>query len=462
MLKSLRKSNTYISPFVTFKDWTLSNIENVDVLLDEADEGIILDYIDYGDGSGIPVWNSDCLIALEQQADDKATIHEGLSRKGLFYPDVEPTNPDGTFKRVVYNQTKLMFYNHYLDPTKIYGLENIDFPKSKTNKFLAEKIKVFNIPARVFGEKIIENSVNLMDNSLDNVHSIQDDGNNNLFAGRDLFSKQQEVGDFINEFVTGSISSCADYFNFSVPDAPISLSVSSGSSILSWSYMPHSPSLRLEGFGVQRSIGDETNYQLLGLVGSASVASFLDTTPEQTVNFYRVYAFNTFGISAYASGSINFGSAGSIDFSYEPPEAIITWIDGGGGPFTGDRAYFYSTVFSAESITVVNLTFQNLTSITDVDTLTALYSLQLNNNIALTGPLLLPPLITDISVEFDNFSPVQVGDILQQLVDNNQLNGLVVVRGQVTPFQFNVTGTDLANIATLEGRGWTVLWEEQN
>jgi len=464
MLKSLKKSNTYVSPFLTFKDRTLSNVENDDLLLTEADEGVILEYADYGDGSGLPIINTDCLIALEQQTNDRAVIQEGLDRKGIFYPDLEPMNPDGTFKRVIYSQTKLMFYNHYSDPTKIYGLENIDFPKSMTSKFLADKIKVFHIPTRVFGEKLQETTVELVDNSLDNSYAIFDDGHNNLFAGSDLFSKQQEVGDFTNEFVSGSINTCANYFNFSVPDAPISLSVSSGSAILSWSYMPSGPGIRLEGFGVQRSIGDQTNYQLLSLRPSGSTGTYIDTTPEQTINFYRVYAFNTFGISAYASQSIDFtpSEPGNFTFAYEPDSGIITWFEGVAGPFSGDLDYFYANATDSESVTSVSLVSQGITSITDVHTLTNLLVLSLNNNSGLTGPLLLPPLINEISIEFDNFSPTDVGDILQQLVDNGVNNGLVVVRGQLTPFDQNETAQDLANIATLQGRGWTVLWEDEN
>jgi len=467
MIKSLRKSNTYVSPFVTFRDRTLSNVENDDIILTEADESIILEYVDYGDGSGLPTVNTECLIALDQQEDDRATVHEGLSRKGLFYPDTEPTNPDGTFKRVVYSQTKLMFYNHYADPTKMCGLENIDFQRSKTSKFLADKIKVFNIPQRVFGEKLQETTVELVDNSLDNVYSIFDDGHNNLFAGNDLFSKQQEVGDFTNEFVSGSATNCSVYFDFSAPGSPISLSLSSGSAILSWSYIPPAPSVRLDGFVVQRSTQDETNYRTLALVASGSTASYLDTTPEQTLYFYKVYAYNTFGNSSYDSRSIDFTDGGggnnNFTFAYEPDTSIITWFEGGNGPFSGDLAYFYSNATSEASITSVNLSAQSITSITNVDALTNLLSLQLNNNFPLSSDLLLPIGINNLSIEFDDYSPTQVGNILQQLVDNGINNGLVVVRGQISsPFQFSATGTDLANIAILEGRGWTVLWEEEN
>ena len=42
------------------------------------------------------------------------------------YEDVYDVR-DRTYKRLIYSQIKNSFYNDYNDPTKMFGLENIDF-----------------------------------------------------------------------------------------------------------------------------------------------------------------------------------------------------------------------------------------------------------------------------------------------------------------------------------------------
>ena len=226
MIKSLKKYQIQLTPFDATKNWSINNIDNDNVLLTEDDYPIALEFIDYGDGSDYPITNSFCDIALEQQGTDLATIEDGLNVQGIFYPDSEPQNQDGTYKRSIYHQVQTMFYNTYLDPTKIWGSENIDFELSKTKRLLTDQFRLFDIPRIVFGDKMTPNSITMFDNTLDNYYTITDDGNGNLVAGTNLFSKQQEVGEYDNQFIANMSSSlCDDYFGIvvepAIPSTPV-------------------------------------------------------------------------------------------------------------------------------------------------------------------------------------------------------------------------------------------------
>lgn len=212
MIKSLKKYEVQLTPFVATKHWTLNNIDNTNILLTEDDFAIALEFLDYGNGSGLPFVNSACDIALEQQDNDLAKLEEGLKVTGPFYPNTDPKNLDGTYKRPIYYQVKTLFYNTYLDPTKIWGIENIDFQESKTQRQLSDRFRLIDIPKNVFGDKITPLSVNMFDNTLDNNYLITDDGNGNLFAGTNLFSHQQELGEYGNDFKIGSSSFCDFYW----------------------------------------------------------------------------------------------------------------------------------------------------------------------------------------------------------------------------------------------------------
>ena len=137
MLKLLHKDDTQTTPFVVTKNWGLSNVTNEDSILMEhsgsAGLPVALEYLALLPNFAVTA--SNCNIALEQQADDLARYRSGLKLSGIFYPDADPTNLDGTYQRVVYSQVVKMFYNDYRDPTKIWGLEQIDFDKSKTKRF---------------------------------------------------------------------------------------------------------------------------------------------------------------------------------------------------------------------------------------------------------------------------------------------------------------------------------------
>jgi len=219
MIKSLKQYEIQVTPFFATKTWDLNNTSNDNLLLFEStssDDGLpfAVEFIDYGDGSKYPLNNNSCSIALEQQPNDLATIEFGLNVSGLFYPDTDPINSDGTYKRLIYSQIKTSFYNSYLDPTKIWGIENIDFDNSQTKRFLADEFELIGVPRIVYGERIVPNTVVIYDNTTDNNYTISDDGNGNLFAGNNLFSHQQELGEYSNQFVSNVSSSyCNNYWN---------------------------------------------------------------------------------------------------------------------------------------------------------------------------------------------------------------------------------------------------------
>ena len=235
MIKHINHQNFSTTPFVAAKSWDLYNVQNDEsVLLEPSgssdDTNVALDYIDYT--SGIPLLDRECNIALEQQSADILFFQEGITGSGLFDPDNDERNIDGTYKRSVHNQTKNAFYNKRNNPTQIFGVEYIDFPLSQTKRNLSDYFKMFTIPRNIFGEKIKPLSVYFYDTSLDDNVIIHDDGYQNLNAGFNLFSKVQEVRTYIaptgsNQIMPGSAScSCLIY-----DDTTISRSVSDSMAI---------------------------------------------------------------------------------------------------------------------------------------------------------------------------------------------------------------------------------------
>lgn len=219
MIKRINKNNVLITPFIASKGCELSGQQNDDLLMTEPWSGslpddtgatyvgdfpIAYEFVDYGNGLSDPVVNRSCSIALEQQTLDEVIYEEGISGSGLFYPDQESTNINGSYKRLVWSQIRQTFYNDYRDPTKLFGLENIDIGLSGTKRFYADRVRVFTVPRNIFGEKILEGSIQFIDNALDDSYLVVDDEKGNLLAKENLFSKYQVVRGFTNHFDSGS------------------------------------------------------------------------------------------------------------------------------------------------------------------------------------------------------------------------------------------------------------------
>ena len=222
MIKHINHQNILTTPFVAAKTWELNNRDPDDLVLLETYSAsvstynppemfVAYEYVDYYSGS-TPTLNRTCNIALEQQERDWVIYQEGITGSGYFSPEEEPTNPDGTYKRLIHAQTDQAFYNTYKNPLKIFGIEYIDFPLGRTERQITDAIRIFNIPQRIWGDSIIPRSVILFDNLLDDNVDIHDDGYQNLIAGTNLFSRIQEVRKFGNLILSGSITnSCPTY-----------------------------------------------------------------------------------------------------------------------------------------------------------------------------------------------------------------------------------------------------------
>lgn len=213
MIKHINHQNVSTTPFVAAKARVLSNIKNDDTVILEPNvypngTQVALDYVDYN--SGNPLVNRDCNIALEQQDLDSLGYEEGITGSGLFNSSSDAKNTDGSYKSLVYRTIENAFYNTYRNPTEIFGMENIDFPLSKTRRNLSDDFRVFTIPQSVFGDKIQPRSVQFYDTLLDDNVAIFDDGYQNLIGGYNLFSKVQEVR-ILGNWVLPGTSSIACY-----------------------------------------------------------------------------------------------------------------------------------------------------------------------------------------------------------------------------------------------------------
>jgi hypothetical protein len=314
MLKSLHKDDTQTTPFVVTKNWELSNVINDDLILMEhsgsAGLPVALEYIDYG--IQYPITASACNIALEQQSLDLATFEDGLNVTGIFYPETDPQNPNGTYQRCVYSQVYGMFYNNYRDPTKMWGLENLDFENSQTKRFITDKFKMFEIPQIVFGEKILPNTIVMYDTTTDNNYVFKDDGNGNVFAGINLFSHQQELGEYSNNIVTGSSGYCDYYNTLSLPDTPrlfISNIIYSPFLYLTWNINPWP----VNNYVIEKST-DGINYNVLQ---SVNTIDYLDTNISSSVVYwYKIYAANLFGTSSFSN--VVSSSSGIVTWNTDP------------------------------------------------------------------------------------------------------------------------------------------------
>jgi len=307
MIKLLKKYEIHTTPFEAIKNWAINNTHNDNLLLYEttgSDDGVpyALEFIDYGSGLRLPITSSACDIALEQQDADLATLELGVNVVGIFYPEIDPKNIDGTYMRSVYHQVRTMFYNQYFDPTKIWGSENIDFPLSRTERRLSDEIRLIDIPRIVFGDKIVPKSVLVTDNTTDNEYTITDDGYGNLRAGTNLFSHQQEIRHHSNDFEFGYTYFCDPYFDFTPPNPsiPITLVANQVSSLASvylvWSYT--APAL---GFVIERSEDSGSTFTPLTSTGGTTYSTYDNTVLYGNTYWYRVYAFNSFGISPYSN-----------------------------------------------------------------------------------------------------------------------------------------------------------------
>lgn len=111
------------------------------------------------------------------------TVQDGVSGSGIFITGSEPTNPDGSYKRLIWSSIQHLYYptrslQQPLHP-RAYSRNFIDIDKIDlvTRSLNDTGIRVVNIPVKMFGEEIKPNSFLLESSSI----KIIDDGNYNLY-----------------------------------------------------------------------------------------------------------------------------------------------------------------------------------------------------------------------------------------------------------------------------------------
>lgn len=137
----------------------------------------------------VPFTNSICNLCLEQSEDNFLTIEDGVKIEQFvkFNPNIEQQNLNDTYKRIIYDQINNLFYNDSKDPTKLLGLENLDTFLDGKSRVIYDRIKVVTIPQAYFGDKIMENSVEIIEDSSDQTYTVVDDGEGNLYVKENVF-----------------------------------------------------------------------------------------------------------------------------------------------------------------------------------------------------------------------------------------------------------------------------------
>src|ERR1039458_873454 len=367
MIKHINNQNVSTTPFVAAKARALSNIQNADTVILEPEvyadgTNVSLDYVNYN--SGTPIINRECDIALEQQDIDSLGYEEGITGSGTFNSASDDRNTDGTYKSLVHQTTKNSFYNSFQNPTKIFGVEHIDFPLSNTLRNLSDHFRMFNIPQIFFGDKIQPRSLQFFDTLLDNNVSVFDDGCQNLIAGYNLFSKVQEVRIFPsgsgaqNEILPGMSS----YFCVTVNDEALTVSAGdTGTLRLAFA----SASIRNYSLTESKTrYNDSESIQvgyLFGSIGNAPFNEYAELGSPSFIGFGSGIIFN-----ATVSGSVS-GDTGSLViglYSGSVFDSVVHLSGSDSGSIT-NVSFYSGSVFNVlitenatgESGSITNITF---------------------------------------------------------------------------------------------------------
>lgn len=138
-----------------------------------------------------PVVNESFKILLEDDENQFLKIEEGIKVEKYIRFDTgsELRNYNNSYKRLIYDQIKNLYYNDSKDPTKLLGLENIDLFLDGANRIINDQIKVVTIPQAYFGDSIQKESVEILDDSWEVPSTIVDDGISNLITRDKTFVK---------------------------------------------------------------------------------------------------------------------------------------------------------------------------------------------------------------------------------------------------------------------------------
>lgn len=177
MIKQFTAGDITVRPFTTFKHWAIQSIDSASV-----------------DTYGISTYYN-----------GRMEVNEGLKMSSPFYPSGsiyyvsanEPINSSGKYARNVYSMTDAMFYRYANEPIKLFGVEKYtQDPKTGKQEVreIHDRIITATLKHNVYGEKVIPNTVQLVDDS--NIHQtldIHDDGYTNLYVTGSHFSSTKEI-----------------------------------------------------------------------------------------------------------------------------------------------------------------------------------------------------------------------------------------------------------------------------
>ena len=177
MIKQFSAGDITVRPFSTFKHWTLQSIDSASVNT-------------YGDST---YYNG------------RIEVNEGLKLSTPFYPSGsihyvstnEPINSSGKYARNIHSMTDAMFYKNVGEPIKLFGVEEYtQDPKTGKEEVreIHDRIITATLKHNVYGEKVIPNTVKLVDDS--DIHQtlkIHDDGYTNLYVTGSHFPSTAEI-----------------------------------------------------------------------------------------------------------------------------------------------------------------------------------------------------------------------------------------------------------------------------
>lgn len=178
MIKQFSAGDITVRPFSTFKNWTVQSIDSSSV-----------------DKYGFPTYYN-----------NRCEVNYGIRTSASFFPSgsvywqasIDPINTSGKYARNIWNLTDAMFYKNSSEPTKIFGVEyytqDPETGKKEVRK-IGDRIVTLNLKHNVWGEKIVPNTVQIVDDSNPNdTLYVFDDGYTNLYATGGHFPSAEEIG----------------------------------------------------------------------------------------------------------------------------------------------------------------------------------------------------------------------------------------------------------------------------
>lgn len=178
MIKQFSAGDITVRPFSTFKNWTIQSVDSSSV-----------------DKYGYPTYYN-----------NRCEVNYGIKTSASFYPSssqywqasIDPVNTSGKYARNIWNLTDAMFYKNSTEPDKLFGVEYYtQDPKTGKREVrqIHDRIVTLNLKHNVWGDKVIPETVQIVDNSNpNNTIRVFDDGYTNLYITGSHFSDMEEVG----------------------------------------------------------------------------------------------------------------------------------------------------------------------------------------------------------------------------------------------------------------------------